>query len=472
MKFLDRRQEHDRLERLRNAPDGGLAVVWGRRRVGKTRLLAEWVRDTDGCYVVVDESAAAIQRRFFAQALEQRLPDFAAVEYRDWRSLLARLAQDAKAIRFRGPIVIDELPYLVNSSPELPSTLQHWLDHEAKDARLVVVIAGSSQRMMQGLVLGAAAPLYGRAKEVLRLGPLPAGYLGQALGASSVTQTLRHYAAWGGIPRYWELAAEVAESVDECVDQLVLDPLGTLHTEPDRLLLEETPHAIALRPLLDAIGQGAHRLSEIGARVGQPATSLSRPLSRLIEMDLVYKEYPFGESEKSSKRSLYRIADPFFRLWFRLVAPHRSFLLQAPRSARRKLWLKHCDHLVAASWEELSRRAVVRLSEIQHALSEFSWEPAARFWTGRGPEWDIVARSSDGKHLLLGEVKWSNRPFSPLEIARLSQALLAKGVPEPFARAKVRTHHALFLNATGHSARGARSPVSVVDGRHVLGCLR
>ena len=116
---------------------------------------------------------------------------------------------------------------------------------------------------------------------------------------------VEHYAAWGGIPRYWELAAEESGAAVRRIERLVLDPLGPLHREPDRLLLEEVPSAVEARPLLDAIGGGAHRVSEIGGRVGRPATSMSRPLDRLVGMGLVRREVPFGESEKKSRRSLY-----------------------------------------------------------------------------------------------------------------------------------------------------------------------
>ena len=82
----------------------------------------------------------------------------------DWRSLFAAIAQRAGETRWHGPLVLDELPYLVLQSPELPSALQQFVDHDARRVKLTIAIAGSSQRMMQGLVLDANAPLYGRAR--------------------------------------------------------------------------------------------------------------------------------------------------------------------------------------------------------------------------------------------------------------------------------------------------------------------
>ena len=219
IKFLNRAAELLALGQLDDAA-GGLAVVWGRRRIGKTRLLLEWSERGRGVYTVADQSAAETQRAYFARAIAEVLPGFGEVGYPDWERLLSRLAADAMARKFRGPIVIDELPYLVAASPELPSVLQRWIDHDAKRARLRIAIAGSSQRMMQGLVLGANAPLYGRARVLLDLAPLAPGQLAGALGKLSDTGLVEHWAAWGGVPRYWELAAAVPGSARERLVEL------------------------------------------------------------------------------------------------------------------------------------------------------------------------------------------------------------------------------------------------------------
>ena len=107
-------------ERLAESAEGGLAVIWGRRRVGKTRLLLEWCRPRQGLYTVADQSAEPVQRRVLAQAAASVLPGFDEVEYPDWRALLRALARAAEAQGWRGPLVLDELPYLVAASPSLP----------------------------------------------------------------------------------------------------------------------------------------------------------------------------------------------------------------------------------------------------------------------------------------------------------------------------------------------------------------
>ena len=213
------------------------------------------------------------------------------------------------------------------------------------------------------------------------------------------------------MPRYWELAEAFEGDLDTAVDALVLDPAGPLHGEPDRLLREETPPATPLRPVLDVIGNGAHRVSEIAGRLGKPASGLSKPLASLMEMGLVRRETPFGSDPRSGKRSLYRIDDPFLRLWFRVVAPHRAALAAAPRETRLRYWRRHRPNLESLAWEELCRMAVPMLHRSDTTLAKLGpWEPAQRYWRGNAPELDVVARSVDGRRLLVGEAKWTMKP--------------------------------------------------------------
>ena len=441
MDFVGRHEEMKRLDGLCQRRKGGLAVLTGRRRVGKTRLLVEWKKRHDGLYTVADQSAPEIQRRYFCDALASRFPVFQEASFRDWRAILKTLAQQADAQGWRGPLILDEFPFLAAASPELPSILQHWIDHDAASSGLVVAIAGSSQRMMHGLVLDSSAPLYGRAVEMMEVKPLRLADFTAATGISDPVVCVKAFAAWGGIPRYWELAEPFAARLDEAVDRCVLDPLSPLHSEPERLLLDEVPPALALRPILDAIGLGAHRPSEIAGRIGQPATSLARPLVRLSEMDLVRREIPFGESEKSTKRALYRIADPFMRLWFHIVARHRALLAEAPPAVRRELWLRERPGLCSEAWEELCRRSVALAADKRAMLSRKGpWLPASRYWQGRGPEWDVVSRSLDGKRGLLGEVKWSDRAFRRTDLGQIADGLRRKGTPPVLAKVSEIVH--------------------------------
>lgn len=461
MQFLNREAELGRLDALLERATGSFVVVYGRRRLGKTRLLVEWCRRHGGAYDVADQSASHIQRAYFAQAIAARLPGFGDVAYPDWRTLLTRLVREASAIGFRGPIVLDELPYLVQAAPELPSVLQRWVDHEAIPAGLVVAVAGSSQRMMDGIVLSESAPLYGRASELLKLEPLAPRWLESAFGAADIGTVVQLFAAWGGVPRYWELASATGSDLAEQVHRLVLDPMGPLHREPERLLLEEQPPATEVRPLLDAIGLGAHRVSEIGGRIGRPATALARPLARLSRLGLVRREVPWGEDERRSKRSLYRIADPFLRMWFRVVGPWRSLLAISERAERLALWRRYWPGLAAAAWEELVRAELPRGGE---------WGQLGRWWRGNAPEWDAVGRSRDGARLLLGEAKWSATPMPVDTVLKHARAVAARPEPTlaPAIRADRVIERALFVVAVDGPVPEHPHGVQVITGDDLL----
>jgi AAA+ ATPase superfamily predicted ATPase len=417
---------------------------------------------------VADQSSAEVQRQYLAEAVGTLLPGFADVRYPDWSALLMRLAADAKAMTWHGPIVFDELPYLVQQDSSLPSLLQRWIDHDAKRAGLSVVVAGSSQRMMQGLVLSPEAPLFGRAREILELGPLSPRFLRDALGLKGTIPLLEAYAAWGGVPRYWELAAEAGKgSVRAQVEHLVLNPLGPLHREADRILLEEMPPALEVRPILDAIGGGAHRVSEIAGRIGRPATSMSRPLDRLLGMGLIRREIPFGESEKKGRTSVYRISDPFFRLWFRAVAPYRAQLASGGRESRQALLDGLWDNLVAEAWEELCRQQLPQISKSRSVGRLGAWGPASRWWRGNAPEWDVVSASEDGSRLLLGEVKWSRRAFSATALAKEAKRLASRDLPPLAAlRRKPEIIRALFVPE--HSGKSRVGDVRIVRADELL----
>ena len=467
MKFVNRHKELGRLERLFRSRTAGLAVIWGRRRVGKTRLLLEWTEKNRGVYFVADESSPSIQRKFLALAIEQAIPGFSEAEYPDWQSLFLRLARDALQAKWKGPVVIDELPYLIFGSPELSSVLQRFIDHEAKKASLVVVLCGSSQRMMQGAILDESAPLYGRADELIKLHPIAIGYMKEALKLKTPRAIVESYAVWGGIPRYWDLASKMESDLYETIDRLVLDPMGPLNEEPQRLLYEESPPAIHLRPILDAIGLGANRLSEVAGRMGEPTTSLGRPIERLLELDLIQREVPYGTDPENSKKTLYKIKDPFLRFWFKVVASRRSLFSQVSTSVRHQ-WLKEgLPGLFATTWEELCRSAVPILSEKWEAI----YEPAGRFWQGHGPEWDVLSQSPDGRHFLIGEAKWTEKKPSAQWIQKTIQELKNKGIPPVKRHPDAQVHYVLFIPEKPKQLT-LPSDVRLVEAKELIAVLR
>ncbi len=398
--FLDRAEELRRLGRAVASETGSLVVLYGRRRCGKSRLLQEALSSSHFAYYVADDREGPLQRASRAREIARVVPGFDRVVYPDWDALFGRWWSEARP----GTILaVDEFPSLVARDAAIPTVLQRHLDRRDLSGPHLV-LAGSSQRMMQGLVLDRPAPLYGRATEVLRVAPLPCGWIGKALRLAGPREALEAFATWGGVPGTWELVADCG-GLEDAVESLVLSPLGVLHDEPGRLLLDDLRETAQAATILALIGQGCHRLSEIAGRMGKPATSLSRPLQRLIELELVRRDVPFGSSGRDTKRSLYRIADPFLRFWYRFVEPNRSRLEAGQVAAVAREIAKTFAAHVSGVWEELVRASVPR-----KRYFGIEWNLAAPWWgTGldRTPmEVDLLAESTDGRSLLFGEAKW------------------------------------------------------------------
>lgn len=451
--FLDRQGEEKRLRRFLTGSDGRLAVLYGRRRTGKSTLLQR-VSSPHDLYFVADLRERPLQLQALAEEGERLLPGLAAGRYSTWDDLLRALHG---RVTGRLNLILDEFPYLVANAPELPSLIQAHID-QAGSSRLRFLLCGSSQRMMQGLVLDRTAPLYGRAQELLKLEPLPAGWIQDALGIHG-PDAIEAYAVWGGMPHYWELARPY-DGLVPAVDDLLLDRLGVLHDEPAGLLLDDLRTAGQAYSLLSLIGGGCHRLSEIAGRLGKPAGSLTRPLSQLIELGYVSREVPFGESERSSKRTIYRLDDPFLAFHFRFVQPARSLLaLGRTGPVRDRVKAELAGH-VARVWEALARRSVPFLG-----LGDTEWGPASRWWRGDGPELDVVAESLDGKRVLVGEAKWSSRDRDArAELARLRERIAAV----PVLRDRDVVLALWRREGSSSRVRGAE----VVLPKHVLSTLR
>jgi AAA+ ATPase superfamily predicted ATPase len=455
--FLDRHEEAARFRRLLDRAEGSLGVVYGRRRCGKSRLLREILPPSRAVYYVGDDREGSLQRASLATEIGRLLPGFESVTYPDWDSLLARWWREARP----GTVLaLDEFPSLVAVGRELPSLLQKYLDRET-DRGIHLLLSGSSQRMMQGLVLDRTAPLFGRATEILKISPLPAGWIEEALHPRTLDRAVEAYAVWGGTPRYWELAGDHPD-LPSAIRSLVLSPLGVLFEEPSRLLLDDMRDTTQAASILSLIGQGCHRISEIAARLGKPMTALSRPIQRLQDMDLITREVPFAEAPRGSKRTLYKISDPFLRFWFRFVEVNRSRLGAGQTAAVEDEIGQRLGHHVGEIWEELARASVPLLDP-----GGRTWGPAGRWWgpgLDRQPlEVDLVAYSADGGSVLVGEVKWA-RPAIPRDADRLLAELEDKARRLPAAAGR-EVVLALWLKApvAGLSTDRIVTPRQVLD---------
>jgi hypothetical protein len=379
LEFVNREQELRELDAA--AKRGGLLVVYGRRRVGKTRLLVQWLQGRGGLYTQTIEAQRDLQIQQVYQDLRTRLETHLVPK--TWPELLEILALQ----KGRWFLCLDEFPYLTAVDTSLPSQLQKWLDH-SQPAECLLILAGSSTRMMHDLFLHRAAPLYGRATKLLHVQPMDYGAFCRACKQQpDSVESFEKFSCVGGIPKYWEFV-ETGRDVVALAQSLYFDFAPYMEQEPQRILRDEGIAGLNAVAVLEAIGRGAERPSEIAARMGTAQTNLSRLLQQLLDASILTRELPFGESVRSTKKVLYRIQDPTMRFWFRVYSPHQTLWRTYATGQKRKLIHDHA----ATVFEDFCRTR---------------FPGAQRYWE-RGLELDLVAPDpKESERLLVAEVKWA-----------------------------------------------------------------
>lgn len=421
MEFVNRTEEKKRLLKALNSDKSAFIVIYGRRRLGKSTLIKKILTPND-VYYMADQTERTHQISLLSKEIGMLIPDFDKVIYPDWQALFTALNHRAIG---RFTLCLDEFPYLVKSSPELPALLQKLID--SRSLKYNLIICGSSQQLMHGLILDGSSPLYGRADQILKLSPIHIKYLQEVLHSDAVN-TVEEYAVWGGVPRYWEIRLQ-NDDLQDAIAYNILNPMGTLYEEPIRLFMDDMRDVIQASTLLSVIGSGANRLSEIAGRLEKPATHLSGPLEKLRQLDFIEREIPFGENPKNSKKSLYKVSDPFMDFYFHFVVPNRS-LIEVGRSrlVADTIRLKFNGY-VSAWWEKLCRQAVSG-----GIINGDVYGLAGRWWGNISKdetiELDVVAQSLDGKKLLVGECKWTEEE----DTNRLLHELKEKAAKLPFLK--------------------------------------
>ena len=454
MKFVDRIDEAARLKDALAREKSSLVVMYGRRRLGKSTLIKRVLSEND-VYFLADRSEGQHQRALLAKVIAQVFPDFEKLSYPDWESMF-------RAVNYRTDkrftLCLDEFPYLVEQSPELPSVLQKLVDE--KQLKYNLVLCGSSQNMMYGLFLDSTAPLYGRADEIMRLTPIRLPYIQEALNLNAMN-AIEEYAVWGGVPRYWELR-ENRISLDDAMWHNILSVNGALYEEPIKLLQDDVKDIVKTSTIMSYIGTGANRLSEIAARCNEPATNLSRPLKKLVDLGFLEKDVPFGIDEKNAKKSLYKIADPFMAFYYQFVVPNRSFIELGRRLPIEQALTAHFSESVNMQWEKLCRDAVTG-----NLVNGVVYGKAKRWWGSvfnedKKPEqveFDVMAESLDKKSLLVGECKWTTGENDK----QLTAALLRKANLLPFAKNYTIVPVLFLKNAPKGDSENVMLPEDVVE---------
>jgi AAA+ ATPase superfamily predicted ATPase len=403
--FVNRQAELELLERRYAAPQAELFVLYGRRRVGKTELLAHFCQGKRHIFFVADLSSETVLRANLSAALnaESGGPDAPNAVYATWEDLLraiGRRAQDERLV-----LVLDEFTYLLAAHPPLASILQRLWDSELRHTRLMLILCGSYIGMMEEEVLGYRAPLYGRRTAQYLLEPL--GFYDACLffQKRAPVDQVRLYAVLGGTPAYLRQTAAADNPLD-FVSQHILTRGTFLYDEARFVLQQELREPRHYFAVLEAIAAGHTRLNDIKQATG--LESVTPYLDTLQNLRLIERQVPVTENQPhKSRRGLYRMRDPFFRFWFRFVHPNRSTLERGnARPVAQHIIKPQFDSFVATTFEEICQQAVWRLGQADQLplvpLHVGSWWRASE-------EIDVVALNEEAA--LLIECKWTTRPI-------------------------------------------------------------
>ena len=427
--FHGRQAELHVLDRLWASPKAEFLIVYGRRRVGKTALLSEWIRRTGNraLYWVASSTSATVQLRSFSQAVynfgnpASPAPD--GFSYASWEQAFQQVAQMAQDKRMA--IILDEFTYLLEVDPGIAGLLQNTWDHVLKNANLFLCLSGSHLGMMKREFLSPQAPLYGRASAQIHLQPFYFGATRDFFPNYSAVDRVALYSIFGGVPAYWE-RVDASKSVSQNVKLQLLNPNNLLQAEP-RLLLQDfisDPHNYLA--ILGAIAHGAHITREIAEVSGLQNVHLPKYLGVLIETGFIERRVPVTDTAPS-RTGRYHITDPYLRFYFRFLADRQDQLaLGAQELALAEINRHMIDFIGRYTWEELSREWALRAG----ALGALPVKPdrVGSAWNAQA-QVDVVGINSREKTLLLGECKWTRSATERKVMVELLEQKAARIVP-------------------------------------------
>lgn len=410
--FVGRIDELAVLDKLWDSPGGKLLILYGRRRIGKTRLLIHWLEQhpKQAIYWVAEPSSALHQLRSFSQTIYNfSHPDAPAPRdfaYSDWEQAFAEVARLAKDERLA--LFIDEVTYLIEVDNSIVGTLQKVWDHSLKNTQIKLALSGSQRGLMEEEIISHKAPLYGRAAAHIELPPLPFGAINRFFPDYGWDELIRVYSVFGGVPAYWERLDHNTSVVENIRTQLLTS--NTLMQEEPRLLLQDfisdTHNYVGI---LQGIAQGEYTQIELSRYTGLSQGHISKYLSVLRNTGFVERQVPVTEISRRSRRGRYFITDPYLRFYYRFLSTLQTKIaLGNPSESLNQIEEYLPAFIEKNTWCELCREWLVGAS--QSGEFQTMLESVGAAWRKGKSDIDVVGLNQTEKRLVLGVCRWQEQP--------------------------------------------------------------
>ncbi len=387
MNFIDRKTELNQLKNLIDSNKSELALIYGRRRIGKSELVKQALKEKETVYFQATEGTPEVQLKDFIRSVTSKYPEAEKVR-QDWEPLLEFLA-DKDAI-----VAIDEFPYLVESNEGITSIFQRFWDNQ--DSQIKLILIGSSISVMEDKVMSGSSPLHGRWTEKIDLKPFNFENASKFYPEYNSRQKLEAWSIFGGTPHYLQ-SINPSETLKENILQLLLSEQGNFRNEPEFLLRSELSQPHRYMAILKAIASGNTSRNEIAQASGIESSSIGSYLSKLERLRLVRREVPVTEDPPKSRSGRYRIREPLVKFWFRYIYGNEDKLGLSENPYEDVVKSEFSDY-VSSFFEKLCIQKLPKLLD-----REFT--KIGRWWY-QEHEIDVVGLKEDGK--VLGECKYTN----------------------------------------------------------------
>lgn len=404
--FIGREKELRSLNSLYASDKFEFAVIYGRRRVGKTVLINEFIDNKKSIYFMGVESNAKQNLENFSKSIVEYASGIAAnTSFQSFQAAFEYVFELSKNERII--LVIDEYPYVARSSKSLASTLQMLIDKYKDTSKMMLILCGSSMSYMEDNVLAYKAPLYGRRTAQMKILPFDFEEACRFFKNFSAEDKALIYGIVGGTPQYL-LQMNDKLSIEDNIKNTYLNPTSFLYEEPTNLLKQEVREPAIYTAIITAIATGASRMSEIATKVGEDTNVCTSYIKNLMNLGIVQKETPYGE--KNSRKTIYYIKDNMFRFWYRFVLDNNSIIMRGATDRVYKRIEPYLSDYMGKVFEDICTQYLWKQLLDEKCPVEFSslgrwWgnDPTEKKQTGI----DIMGEQ-DKDTALFAECKWTN----------------------------------------------------------------